>query len=139
MTEFVKWRERCARNNINKDYESINMLNWDLNFLNNALTNYLNRRDRAAYFERQAQIKEIRASIGNIYQNIKYHKECINAEKLELKRIHDTYGYGYGYNSENIVELACDYDSYNYPFTPEEEKLEEISRFTFNQLTGQFH
>jgi chromosome segregation ATPase len=148
MLAFIKKAERQSRENINRDYRNIDMLHYHLDFLNNLLQRYSNKisgRTLSAK-KRQEEMNDIRERIPRVYQDINYYKECINAERKEMKRIHDTYGssYTYKYNQEKYEDvpntLHIDYNDNDEYLTYEDddvpydydEELEEIKEYKYN-------
>ena len=144
MKEFVKKSERQSRESIDHSYREIDNLYWDINFLNDMLHRYMNRNSgrTLTHNEKQKVMEEIRLQISNVYKYINYHKECINVEKKEMKRIHTAYGYSYDvkpdYRSERDSEYDNSGDEYVPPYTEEEEELEEIKEYKYNYATGLF-
>jgi hypothetical protein len=157
MKDFIRKAERQSRENINRDYRNIDMLYYEIDFLNNLLQRYSNKlsgRTLSAK-KRQDEMNSIRERIPRVYQDINYYKECINAERKEMKRIHDTYGasYSYKYNEEKYEDapntLHVDYNDYNdtneyetyenddeyVPPYDYDEELEEIKEYKYNPAT----
>ncbi len=153
MKDFIRKAERQSRESINRDYRSIDMLYYELDFLNNLLQRYSNKQSGQTFStrKRQDEMNSIRERIPRVYQDINYYKECINVERKEMKRIHDTYGtsYGYKYNEEKYEDapntLHVDYndndeyetyeddDEYVPPYDYDEE-LEEIKDYKYNPV-----
>lgn len=154
MKDFVRKAERRSKESINDCYRSIDMLHYEINFLNDLLTRYSNRKSGNTLTTRQrlSEMNSIRERIPRVYQDINYYKECINAEKKEMKRIYDTYGYGP--NKEVIYEKPeqvnyTDYSDIRDEYRDEEEEeedeycppyddfdeLEEIKQYEFNYIT----
>ena len=151
MKDFIRKAERQSRESINRDYRNIDMLHYQLDFLNNLLQRYSNKQSGQTLSakKRQEEMNSIREIIPRVYQDINYYKECINAERKEMKRIHDTYGasYNYKYNEEKYENapntLHVDYndndefetyeddDEYVPPYDYDEE-LEEIKEYKYN-------
>ena len=159
MKEFVQKAERQSRESINRSYEEIDNLYWDINFFNEILLRYVNKKSgtKLSHSERQKEMEDIRVTISEIYKNINFFKEFINVEKNEMKRIHKAYGYSHEikpeYNTEVRLiqyeeqrpEISSEYDLYdnsedNYvvPYTEEDEELEEIKEYKYNYVTGVF-
>ena len=158
MRDFVKKAERQSRENINRDYREIDDLHWQINFLNDMLLRYMNKKtgNTLTHSQRQKIMEEIRASIPETYKYINYYKECINAEKKEMKRIHSAYGYSYDikpeyYTEDELIQYNdykpednSEYDTYDSgdeyvpPYTQEDEELEEIKEYKYNFATGLF-
>ena len=157
---FVKKAEKQSRETIDRSYREIDNLYWEVDFLNNLLLSFLNKKSGylLSYSERQREMDDICEIIPEIYKNINYFKECINVEKKEMKRIHATYGYGYGYGYEpeyykeiklvSYEEYKAEKDSEDesndssddepVPYTKEDEELEEIKDYKYNHATGLF-
>lgn len=95
LQDFVKRAERSLKDSINRSYRCIDMLHYELSFLNDQLLRYSNKHSGRTLTarERQDEIADIRERIPEAYKDINYYKECINAERKELQRIYDTYGY----------------------------------------------
>ena len=159
MKEFVQKAEIQSRESINRSYREIDNLHCEINFLNELLLKYMNKRAgyTLSYSKKQREMNDIRERIPEVYNNINYYKECINVEKNEMKRIHITYGYSYDikpqyytentpihydiYKPENYTEYELDDDSENEyvpPYTEEDEELEEIKDYRYNHATGLF-
>lgn len=160
MKEFVQRAERQSRESINRSYGEIDNLYWDINFFNEILLRYVNKKSgyKLSHSERQKEMEDIRATISEIYKNINFYKECINVEKNEMKRIHKAYGYSHNIKPEYYTEdKPVQYDEYrlennteydlydndsedNYvvPYTEEDEELEEIKEYKYNYTTGVF-
>jgi hypothetical protein len=121
MRDFVRRAEKQSKNSINDCYISIDCLYYELDLLNDMLLRYLNRQTghTLTYSERKNKISDIRDRIPFIYKDINYYKECINAEKMEIKRIHETYGY---FDEPHDGEY---YDVY-------EDELEDITQYKYN-------
>jgi hypothetical protein len=131
------------------------MLYYELDFLNNLLHRYSNKTSGRTFStkKRRDEMDSIRERIPRVYQDINYYKECINFERKEMKRIHDTYGtnYSYKYNEEKYEDapntLHVDYndeyetyeddDEYVPPYDYNEE-LEEIKEYKYNPVTDTY-
>ena len=87
MKEFVQRAERQSRESINRSYGEIDNLYWDINFFNEILLRYVNKKSgyKLSHSERQKEMEDIRATISEIYKNINFYKECINVEKNEIQ------------------------------------------------------
>ena len=158
MRDFVKKAERQSKESINRSYREIDDLHWQINFLNDMLLRYMNKKSgkTLTHSERQKIMEEIRSQIPEVYKTINYYKECINAEKKEMKRIHNAYGYSYDikpeyYTEDELIqyndykpENNSEYDTYDSgdeyvpPYTQEDEELEEIKEYKYNFATGLF-
>ena len=154
---FVKKAEKQSRETIDRSYREIDNLYWEVDFLNNLLLSFLNKKSgySLSYSERQREMDDICEIIPEVYKNINYFKECINVEKKEMKRIHAAYGYGYEpeyykeiklvsyeeYKAKKDSEDDSSNDSSNdepVPYTKEDEELEEIKDYKYNHATGLF-
>jgi len=80
MKEFVQKAERQSRESINRSYEEIDNLYWDINFFNEILLRYVNKKSgtKLSHSERQKEMEDIRVTISEIYKNINFFKEFIN-------------------------------------------------------------
>ncbi len=119
MRDFVRRAERQSKNSIRDCYISIDFLYYELDLLNDMLSRYKTKGagSTLTYSEKRDFIDEIHDRIPNIYKDINYYKECINVEKMEIKRIHETYGYFD--DDESVVDV-------------EENYLEEIKNYTYS-------
>lgn len=150
MKEFIKKSERQSKQNIRRDYQSIDMLYYELDLLNELLVQYSNQvASRTAgrivcRYKRQEEINSIRSRIPIVYQDINFYKECINAERKQMRHIYNTYGPGSEYekpeekpeeNKYNEIRLEyyddnTDDDASSY--YPYEEEDEEIKEYKYN-------
>jgi chromosome segregation ATPase len=152
MKDFIKKAERQSRESINRAYRSIDMLHYELDFLNNLLQRYSNKTSGRTFStqKRRGEMDSIRERIPRVYQDINYYKECINAERKEMKRIHDTYGGSYSYNEEKYedipqstlhIDYNDDYETYNdeeddyVPPYEYDEEPEEIKEYKYNPVS----
>jgi hypothetical protein len=141
LTDFVRRTVPKIRESINHSYRDIDMLYWELDFLNDLLLRYMNK--KAGYTlsvrERQNEMSDTRERIAEVYKYINYYKECINAEKKEIQRLYNTYGYppakSYTYDEYNSEYSD---DEYDYTYKQEDEMLEEIKEYKYNHATGLF-
>lgn len=149
MRSFVRRAERQSKQSIRESYVSIDLIHDEINFLNQLLDRYMNHRGGLTYTHSQRRkiIDEIRERIPAAYKDINYYKECINAEKKEIKRIHETYGY---FDEPQYIQDDCEthtdvHNSYyqdtedgdNYTDIHEDD-LEEIKEYKYNYATGVF-
>jgi hypothetical protein len=95
MEVFVRRAERQTKESINRSYRDIDMLYWELDFLNDLFHRYSIRKSGHTLTsgQRHKEMAEIRERIPVIHEYIKYYKDCINAEKKEMQRIYNTYGF----------------------------------------------
>lgn len=95
MEAFVRRAERQSKESINRSYRDIDMLYWELDFLNELLQRYTIRKsgNTMTYSQRHKEMADIRERIPEIHNYIKYYKDCIDAEKKEMRRIYNTYGF----------------------------------------------
>lgn len=136
---FVEKAEWQSKESINRAYSSINMVYYEINFLNDLLMRYSNKKSGRTFTvkERQGEMNSIRERISSAYQDINYYKECINAEKNEMKRIYDTYVY-HKYQSsyeEPRIRYECQEDDDFIPLFEYLEDLEEIKDYKYNPVT----
>jgi len=153
MKDFVRKAERQSKDSINRAYRSIDMLHYEINFLNDLLQRYSNKKSGRTLTskERQTEMNSIRERIPSAYKDINYYKECINAEKKEMKRIHDTYGFVPNhrityeeleieptvYNEINEEYEGSEYED-NDEYVPafdDNDDLEEIKDYKYNPVT----
>lgn len=127
MEDFVRRSEKQSKNSIRDCYISIDMLYYELDMLNDMRARYQNRNSghTLSYSERKAIINDIYDRIPDIYKDINYYRECINAEKKEIQRIHQSYGY-FDDGEEDYVD-----DIY-------EEELEPIKKIIYNRGTDSY-
>jgi len=145
IKNFVLKAEQQFKESINYSYRDIDMIRWQIDMLNNMLLRYQNKRsgNTLTHSEKQKEISHIREMIPEFYKTINFYKECINTEKKEMQRIHDTYGFGgnikanYDDNCDDGYESNDSYNSYkdDQPF---EDELEEIKEYKYNFATGVF-
>lgn len=156
VAAFVKKAEKQSRETIDYSYREIYNLYLEIDFLNDLLISFINKKSgyTLSYREKQEEMDDIRERIPEIYRNINYYKECINVEKKEMKRIHAKYGYGYEpeyykeiklvHYDEYKAEKNLEYDDDNEQNESEEEdvpyteELEEIKDYKYNHATGLF-
>jgi hypothetical protein len=155
--DLVKMYEKSTKKIIRECYKSIDFLNWELDYLNRSLKEYEKRRpDDPGFLKKFKYIYQIRERIPLIYDDIKYHKECINAEKSEMRRIYDTYGYVPYYEDEYEDDYKANNNFYDYKYYHNDndddndsdyddddtqincDELEEIKDYKFNPITGLF-
>ena len=87
--------ERQTKESINRSYRDIDILYYELDFLNDLLHRYSIRKSghTLTFSQRQKEMSEIRERIPEIHEHIRYYKECIDVEKNEMQRIYATYGF----------------------------------------------
>ena len=107
MQDFVRRAEKSSKESINRAYRDIDFLYLEIDYLNNLLNRYSNKISgrTLTVYQRQDEMASIRERISNIYKDINWYKECINADKKEMKRIYETYGF------EPIYQVR--YETYN--------------------------
>lgn len=130
--EFVKDQERKSRKAVKDHYDSISALCCEFNYLDDLLAKLKNKKEcyRFDVIDRNDAMDEISERMVQIINDINLYKECINAEKKEMKRIHDLWGYGY---------ISDKYDSeYEKPYTEEDEELEEPLKIRYNETLDTF-
>ena len=140
MRDFVRKAELQSKESINRSYRDIDMFYLNINELNDMLLRYMNK--RAGYSltqsKREKEMNNIREMISYTYKTINYYKECINAEKNEMRRIHDTYGYSYDMHPKyNDTNTYC-YDNESDNESMYDDNLEEIKEYRYNHATGVF-
>ena len=115
MKDFARRSEIISRKNIKRCYRDIDMLYYELYFLNNLLSKYSNKKAGTSFsvYERQNEMASIREQIPRVYKDINFYKECINVEKREMKRIRETYGYNSEYEDRPNQSYNDNYDN-NY-------------------------
>jgi hypothetical protein len=116
MEEFVRRAERQSKESINRSYRDIDILHWELDFLNDLQNRYIMRKsgNTLTYSQRHREMAEIRERIPKIYDYIKYYKECIYVEKKEMRRIYNTYGF------EPVQKTTYEeYDGDDFEYTDE--------------------
>jgi hypothetical protein len=118
MDEFIGRIEQQSKFNIKECHTSMNLLYFELNYLNDLINRYLTKKSgrNLTHSKRKATINDIRDRIPEIYKHINFYKECINVEKLEMRRLYDTYWY-----FDDCVE---DYD--------DNDELEVIKEYKYN-------
>ncbi len=129
MKQFIKNSERQSKENINRDYRSIDMLYYELDFLNDLLYRYSNKKSgrTLSVRERQDEMASIRERIPLIYQDINYYKECINVERNEMRRIYNTYGPGSDY--EFKYEKPAEYNEIRLEYRDHEDDETSVSSY----------
>ena len=119
MIQFVEKAEEKAIKNIDNYYREIDTLYFEIETLQDSLWRYQHK--KAGYNQtgiaKVKQMANIRGRILQVYDNINYYKECINAEKKDIDRIYKTY-----------------LDNYE----PYDLELEAIENYYYNYATGQF-
>lgn len=160
IREFVRRAEIQSRENINRDYRNIDMLHYELNFLNDLLNRYSNKKSGRTFSvgKRLNEMASIRERIPQVYKDINYYKECINAERKEMKRIFDTYGFdSFKYNKQEkyvtytenyrndtyYIEEDDDFSDYEEDEQPmnledSDEDQEEPTDYRYNPKTNTF-
>ena len=131
MRDFVRRAEKQSKRSIRDCYNSIDFLYYELDLLNDMLSRYKTKRagTTLTYSEKRQFIDEIHERIPDIYKDINYYKECINVEKLEIKRIHETYGYFDDDDTESFVDVEEDYleNITNYSYSLVNDVYEEVT------------
>jgi hypothetical protein len=170
LKDFARRSEIISKENIKKCYRDIDMLYYELDFLNNLLSRYSNKTAGTSFsiYERQNEMASIREQIPRVYKDINFYKECINVEKMEMKRIRETYGYNDERNYNNVYDQEHrqnytyneDYDDYNDNYNDDyndndsesneyennennenneiDDELEEIKDYKYNPVTDTF-
>lgn len=93
MEAFIEETELTYIENIYRYNSNIQMLQYELNYINDLLTLYMNKHSGFSYTlkERCSKMRDIRERIPEIYEDIKYYKDCISVEESEIDRLYDTY------------------------------------------------
>lgn len=141
LQDFVRRAVPDLRDSINRSYRAIDMLYWELDFLNDLLIRYMNKKSGHTFSvrERQNEMSDTRERIAGVYKDINYYKECINAEKMEIQRLHNTYGYPSSNKSKYTHDDDDDYyDEEEAGHVSEDDMLEEIKEYKYNHATGLF-
>jgi hypothetical protein len=144
MRDFVKKAAKQSKESINRSYRDIDDVYYQIDMLNNMMNRYMNKKSGASLTVkgRQNEISDIREMIADAYKSINFYKECINAEKKEMKRIYDTYGYPPNrYSEEYNDDKDNEYDEsddFSYGDEINEDCLEEIKEYKYNFATGIF-
>lgn len=143
MRDFIKKAEKQSKDSINRSYRDIDDVRYQIDMLNEMITRYMNKRSgyTLTIKGRQNEINDMREMITNAYKSINFYKECINAEKKEMKRIYDTYGYSQNRYSEEYDDKDNNYDEsddFSYSNEIYEDDLEEIKEYKYNFATGIF-
>ena len=157
IKNFIEKYEITSKKSIDTYYENIDMLYYELNFLNDLLLRYSNKKSGYSFsvYERHNEMSSIRERIPKVYEDINYYKECINIERKEIKRIYNTYGYTFISDSnkeEKYIQLTNKYDitkvvyeEYIYGDNEEkeeneeeDEEEEEIKEYKYNPVTDTF-
>ena len=94
MSDFREMAARftvISKERIKECYQKIAICYQDLDRLHNSYHYYNNKRD--IYTDlRKKYIDDVRESIQNLFEDIRFWRECISAEKQEMRRIFNTYG-----------------------------------------------
>ena len=143
IRDFVKKAEKQSKESINRSYRDIDEVYYQIDMLNNMMNRYMNKKSgyTLTVRERQNEISNMREMIADAYKTINFYKECINAEKLEMRRIYDTYGHTHKYSEEYIDDSYNTYeesDDFSYGGEFNEDYLEEIKEYKYNFATGVF-
>jgi hypothetical protein len=163
VSNFVRRAELGSKNTINNGYRSLDLLYFELDFLNDLLLRYSNKNTGITFSKnkRLYEMATIRERIPQIYEEINYYKDIINYEKKEMKRINDTYGksdyyeISYDKTAEEFLNEAFnhnDYDAFDefnqytdseYSDNEFEEKSidennDDSGEYKFNPITGMF-
>lgn len=130
VMDMVQRFTASSKSFLKEYYNSLDMLYWELDLLYSNLNLYtLKRLGTNKDTRKKEEIKDIRSRVADIYKNIRFYNECINAEKYEMRRINETYCDN-NYNSD-------DYNSsYDYRF--DENELAEVKEYKYNFVTDQY-
>ena len=131
-------------------YSSLADLYWELDFLYNLLNYYsIGKIDKNNAYNRKEETADIRRRVREIYEYIKYYKQCINTEKQEKKRLRETYGYfspkkykqvkaKRNIDNEEDNESYTNYSHEEYDFRFDENYLEEVRDYKYNFVTDRY-
>jgi hypothetical protein len=105
------------------------MLYWELDFLSELLNKYTVHRagNTLTTSEKSKMVKEIRERLPLLHEDIKYYKDCITAEKKEMQRIYNTYGFKPASRRINTEDYTDDMHYEEYYDAHYEENSEENS------------
>ena len=142
VNDFVKKAEKRSEEAITRSYREIDMLYWEINFLNDLLLRYINKKAGLTYTQtrRDYKMAEIRRRIPELYKEIVHCRACIKAEKSEIERIYKTYGYPsekeyYRYEDEEDSYYNTYRDDSSYDFFNDSDDFKE---YKYNSVTGVF-
>ncbi len=124
LRNFISKSTHLSKKSINDSYRSIDLLYYELDVLNDHLATCMNKKTSYTFdiYEKQEKLAKIRERIPEVYKEINYYKECINAERIDMNRIYDTYDVDIMYDD--------DYLSVN--------DVEEIENFKYNTVNDTF-
>jgi hypothetical protein len=117
IQNMVQRFANSSKENIRQCYRNIAQCYNDLDYLHSSYNYYSNKRDIFSEL-RKKYANDIQQRIRDIYSDINYYRECINAEKKEIRRLYDTYGY-----EPHIVNES---DEDEYPYEEDDEELEDL-------------
>jgi uncharacterized protein YerC len=122
-TSFVKEQERKSRKTIKDHRESIDALCWEFEYLDDSLARLKNKKEcyNMDVITRNEEMDDINERMTRIIQDINLYKECINAEKKEMKNICRVF-------SNEIYEDSNEEDN----------KLEEQLKVRYNSILDIF-
>ena len=133
-SEMLKRFERTSKDFLKSYYSSVDMLRWELDYLNDSLALYNMRKlGNSEFANRKAEIKDIRRRIPEIYDAIRYYNECINAEKQEMNRLYELAEQLDANSTEYYDEPETDYD-YRY----DKDVLEEVKEYKYNYVWDKY-
>ena len=129
MEAFVRRSEQQSKESINRCYRDLDMLYWELDFLSELLNKYTVHRagNTLTTSEKSKMVKEIRERLPLLHEDIKYYKDCITAEKKEMQRIYNTYGFKPASRRINTEDYTDDMHYEEYYDAHYEENSEENS------------
>lgn len=127
-SEMLKRFERTSKDFLKSYYSSVEMLRWELDYLNDSLALYnMKKIGNSEFANRKSEIKDIRRRIPEIYNAIRYYNECINAEKQELNRLEEL---------EAVTEE--NYDEAEYDYRYDKNVLEEVKEYKYNYVWDKY-
>lgn len=139
ISEFT----RSSNDFLKNYYNSLEVLYWELDLLYKHLNLYSvkslsNKKTR----DRKEEMRDIRRRIADIYEYIRFYKECINTEKFEKQRLRDEYGYFRDekkYREPNDDYIISDTESCNSEdYRLNENNLEEVKEYKYNFVTDRY-
>lgn len=111
LATVQKW-EKKTKTNIRDLYRDIENASWCIDMCYRMMSSYqLTKYSHLQPEKRKKHILELRESIYQINEDIKYYKKCIEAEKKELKRLHEEF-YGGTYTEPIYFNSSFSYQNY---------------------------
>lgn len=121
--EFIREQREKSQQIVKDHYESIYALCWEFDYLDNLLAKLKNKKEcyNMDVITRNEEMDDISERMTAIIEDINLYKECINAEKKEMKNIYRVF-------SNDIYE---EYDE-------EYNKLEQPLKVRYNSILDMF-